>query len=524
MGNSYNKLVVAFVAVTGSFTFGFCNSSVGSIIGFPSFIQYFDLQPSASHTNSILGAMSGLFAGGSAIGALLLPWLADRFGRVRSLQLIALICIISAAIQAGAVHIAMFLVGRFFSGIGTGLIVTLVPVYMSEISPAKERGLFVGSHGSLIVTGYALSAWCGYGLWFSANPSFQWRFELAVQCISPIVLLCGCPWLPESPRWLVDRDRKEEALRILCRLHPDQEAGAKHIKAREEFYQMSQQSLLDRTMTERLGKWALFTQPTYRKRLFCGMLTFFLCQSTGVLVINNFQVLLYNGLGLYDSIPLLLYAVYLTWAAFLNVVSQVLQDRFGRVNLLLVGLIGTSLSIACETAMVAEYSGTTNRVGNGFGVFFLFLFVTFFATFLDVTEYVYCAEIFPTHVRTFGMGMSIFSQATSTVLYTQVAPAAFTNIGWKYYLVFILVPLSGVPLVWKYFPETKGLSLEEIAGAFGEKVAVDITHLDTATREALDRQLADIQIEDLIDRHGSLADVNVSVRVHPEKGGEKSMI
>jgi MFS family permease len=123
------------------------------VLGLPGFYAYFDLDPSGE-SSGILGATSGLFAGGGAIGALFTHWLADRSGRIRAIQISAAICAVSGAIQAGSAHIAMFLVGRFVSGLGVGLIVTLVPIYQSEISPAESRGKVVGSHGTLIVSGY----------------------------------------------------------------------------------------------------------------------------------------------------------------------------------------------------------------------------------------------------------------------------------------------------------------------------------------------------------------------------------
>jgi MFS family permease len=101
----------------------------------------------------------------------------------------------------------------------------------------------------------------------------------------------------------------------------------------------------------------------------------FIAQSTGVLVINNYQVLLYNGLGLYNSIPLLLDALYLTIAALINVVSAAIIDRVGRKKLLIFGIIFCAIDISCEASMVAQLSRADNKVGNGFGVLFLFMYV-----------------------------------------------------------------------------------------------------------------------------------------------------
>jgi MFS family permease len=154
-------------------------------------------------------------------------------------------------------------------------------------------------------------------------------------------------------------------------------------------------------------------------------------QSTGVLVVNNYQVLLYNNLGLYGWLPLLLYAIYTSWAAFMNWVNAMLLDRLGRIPIITWGLTGCICMMICETAMVATYAGTPNKGGNAAGVLFLFLFVTFYGGSQDASSYVYCSEIFPTGVRAHGLGTSIAGLFGSTLLYTQVAPTAFSTIGWK---------------------------------------------------------------------------------------------
>lgn len=191
-------------------------------------------------------------------------------------------------------------------------------------------------------------------------------------------------------------------------------------------------------------------------------------QSTGVLVVNNYQVMLYNSLGLYDSIPLLLYACYDSWAAFMNFVNTLMLDRWGRIRIMLIGMIGCSLSLSGFSAMVAEFSGTSNKIGNGFGVFFLYLFVTFYGGSMDASSYVYCAEIFPTSIRAQGVGASVSGLFIMTLIYTQAAPVAFANVGWKYYLVFIILPWIGVVLMKRFCPETAGLTLEEVGKLFGD--------------------------------------------------------
>jgi MFS family permease len=134
-------------------SYGFSLAVLGSVLGIPAFLENFNLE-SGGQAESLLGATSALFAAGCALGGLFEAWIADRFGRVRTLQMLCALAVISSAIQGGAVHIAMFLIGRFLNGIGVGALLALVPVYMVEISPAATRGLLVGSHGFLIVTGH----------------------------------------------------------------------------------------------------------------------------------------------------------------------------------------------------------------------------------------------------------------------------------------------------------------------------------------------------------------------------------
>lgn len=151
--NRYNFAVAFFVAL-GSFTYGFNSAIIGAVIGQPSFYEYFKFEASSSFGGSFIGACNGLYAGAGVIGSLTVFWFLNVLGRKRAIQVISICCVISAAIQAGSVHIAMFLVGRFLNGLAVGWINCTVPLYMSEIAPAKQRGRLVGTHGLIICSAY----------------------------------------------------------------------------------------------------------------------------------------------------------------------------------------------------------------------------------------------------------------------------------------------------------------------------------------------------------------------------------
>ncbi|KAH0830956.1 MFS sugar transporter [Fonsecaea pedrosoi] len=500
--SAYNFMVAAAVTV-GSFTYGFNNSVIAPVYGIPAFLNYFGLSADTDdqRTASIIGAANGLFFGGGMLGCFTVAWKGDFYGRVRNLQIAAATCLIAAIIQGASVHIAMFIVGRFISGYGSGAIVSLIPTYLSEIAPPHMRGRMVGLAAVGQVTGYAGPATDAISE-MPVHPGVCWfAFKVRLRAlstrerhvlkahsivISPAFILAVSPWLPESPRWLMLRGLHAEAFASLKKLHHTAH-DTDDILAREEYLQIKKQVNLDILKPRTL--WAILKIPSYRRRLFTAMFLEFLYQSTGVLVVNNYQVLLYSNLGLNGSVTLLLYAVYCSWAGVVNFASTYFIDRFGRVKMMIWGTIGSIANIILLMSMIAKYGGTTNKIANGFGVFFLFFYVTWYGFGIDPTIYVYMSELFPTHVRSQGVAMGLASFLGSALVYNEVAGTAFATIGWKYYLVFIAVTLAGLPFLLFCCPETKGLTLEEVGQLFGDEVGLDLTHMTPEQRQELDRKL-----------------------------------
>lgn len=230
----------------------------------------------------------------------------------------------------------MFQAGRFICGLGIGILVTVCPMYLSEMSSAFHRGWLVGHHAIFLVFGYMLAGWVGYACYFAQStvPAFGWRFPLALQCLPPLVLLLGSPWLPRSPRWLVSKGRFDEARSVLERLRQSPD-DPDNLVATEEFHQTREQIHLEAERLATYGSvWkAVFNRRSYRKRMIIGFLTQWGAEFGGPLIIvssysqakstkltkqNNYAVLLYNNLGMTGSMPLLLSALWLTTAGKLK--------------------------------------------------------------------------------------------------------------------------------------------------------------------------------------------------------------
>ncbi|KAI2060022.1 hypothetical protein LOZ43_001862 [Ophidiomyces ophidiicola] len=449
--NVFNLAVVIFVAL-GSTACSYGMAIISSTIGQPSFYKDFQLamqgEPGYDKTSTLIGAMNGLNSAGSAFGCAFVSWSADRYGRLRSLQLGSVILIIGAALCAGSVNMAMFLVARFIAGFGIGILITGIPMYQAEASAPSSRGFMVSMHGIMFAVGYSLASWIGFGCYFlSANgnmTSFAWRFPLAFQAAPAILLLIGSPWLPFSPRWLLEKGRHEEAHAVLIRLHRTAD-DPNNISAEKEYFQMKKQLELDREIKQNTGRWDLFKTGPNRRRAFVGFALMFGNQFTGVLVIANYGVLLYASLGMKTFMPLLLSALWVTASFPGNVFTAFFVDRLGRRFFLLTGLSGLLFCLVMECWTQAVYLGTDNAAGQKAAVFFLFLFIFFWSTFIDATQFLYLSEIFPTQTRSQGMALGMVGTFSATIIVLVAGPIAL---------------------------DTKQRSLEDINAAFGEKVAV----------------------------------------------------
>ncbi|KAH6661162.1 general substrate transporter [Truncatella angustata] len=475
----YNRWVIAFAAL-GSTTYGYGAAVFGATIGQPGWYQFFGLPPNGEPgyvtvTTPVIATANGLLSAGAACACLIMMWSGDYFGRIRNIQAGCFLGLLGGALQGGSTTLAMFQAGRFIMGLSIGTMVTITPMYLSEISSPRSRGWLVGHHAIFLVFGYMLSGWVSYGVYFASNLEFGWRFPLCLQVAPPLILLLGSPWLPRSPRWLAFRGKDDEAWRVLRRLRKCA-TDQSDIVAKKELLQIQEQIKLDR---EKLSAWgghpwkAVLLKKSYRKRMIIGFLTQWGAEFGGPLVINNYSVILYNGLGQTGPMPLLLSAVWLTFAGvILNPGGAWLHDRVNsRRWMYMIGFIGVAITTACLTAMIACFGGTDNKIGNGAGIAFIFLYLVFQGTFCDTTMYIYISEIFPTEIRSIGMGWSLLGQFIATIILLQTAPLAFASVGWRFFLLIICWSIVFVPVIYFYFPETAALSLEAVEQQFGDEIA-----------------------------------------------------
>ncbi|KAK5685720.1 hypothetical protein LTR17_026983 [Elasticomyces elasticus] len=187
---------ICLVVALGSFGYGFGFGAFITVIGVPGFYAYFELDPTSAYTASIIGAINSVFAASAALGALAQGWLGDWLGRKKALAVAGTWALIGAALTTASVSITMLIVVRILQGFGLGMIIALVPLYITEVSPPHRRGMMTGLTCLSFGLGYVGCAFVSLGTYYSTNLTLQWRIPLGLCMVGPAALLIGLPFVP----------------------------------------------------------------------------------------------------------------------------------------------------------------------------------------------------------------------------------------------------------------------------------------------------------------------------------------
>ncbi|KAF2161521.1 hypothetical protein M409DRAFT_69644 [Zasmidium cellare ATCC 36951] len=466
----YLVFVVCFMAF-GSMTYGASASIISTTLGQPSFYNYMDLsegQKYYSQQNSLLEAANSIFYAGGIFGPFMHGWLADAYGRKMSIFVACMINLVSQAFQAGSVHIGMFIAFRFFAGWGAFQAVASVPLYIAEIVPPRDRGKLVDIHAIGINVAYVVTGYIGLGFYFLDTPT-AWRGPLALTTLPPLIICLFIYWFPESPRYLLSKGRDAEAWSVVEKLHTDPSDPSNQF-AKREFYKMLKQIELDRALKASYKE--IFTRPSYRKRAIITMTLLFCVMSSGILVIQNYGVIIFARLG-YNNVQQLLFQTGYTANALLwSTIAMTFVDLVPRNRLIGTGYAMCGFFLTMLTILLSQFENSTNRAALGACVAMIFLYNVSFELGLDGPEFFYQAEIWPSHLRARGYAIATCVYSGINIPWLQAAPTAFANIGYNYYIIFIVCSAFGALMAFFVFPDTLHKPLEEVAALFGDRELV----------------------------------------------------
>ena len=384
---------------------------------------------------------------GTVAGSLLAAIPGDRYGRRDSLRLMAVIYFLSALGCAGAWSWASLVVFRSVAGLGIGGSSVLGPMYIAEIAPASWRGRLVGFFQFNIVFGILLAYLSNYLIGMQHLGSAEWRWELGVSAIPAVFFLVMLFFIPRSPRWLVKKQRLDEAREVL-RL------------TGEANYEQKLQEIRASIDAEHGHANEPLLSAKYKVPLFLAVSIAFFNQFSGINAVLYYLNDIFASAG-FSKVSSGLQAVFigLTNLIFTMIAMSVI-DKFGRKKLLLIGAVGTSGCLAG----VASIFATDKR--RDLLIWLLVTYIAFFAFSQGAVIWVYISEVFPNRVRAKGQSLGSFTHWIMAALISLGFPSVARWSKPLPFVFFAAITVVQFLVVLIAYPETKGASLEEIQKEF----------------------------------------------------------
>ncbi|ORY93328.1 general substrate transporter [Syncephalastrum racemosum] len=450
---------------------GFDASVFNNLQGIDSFMRYMGLSATDPSDQSMIGAVTSCYMAATIVAGLSVsPLVTHYFGRRASIFLGCFIVIIASFIQTFSPNIGAFIGGRIILGLGQGIALPAGPVFMGELCPPQIRGSMLSFWQMMYSVGALVTSYASYGTIQNIGlGDWQWKTITLIQAAIPFICCATIFTCPESPRWLVQSGKIDKARRALLRLREEHEVELEleEIVAAVEWEKNNtSNSLKD-----------LWRDKTIRKRIYLGLIINFGQQVTGQSMMNNYSTKVYQKVFNSNSTVLLINALNYTFGIIFTLTCTFLSDRLGRVKILIIAGIGQGLMLLIA-ATVYVTTPFTEEGGKEYGVgislaLLMFLFTFFYKPGWGATVWIYTSEIFPLSVRGTAVSICTNTQNLANVVMAQAFPPMFVAMGFYSFYVWMGVNFVLVIIVYFFYPETKGVSLEEMDALFGASGKTD---------------------------------------------------
>lgn len=417
------------------------------------------------------GSKLGFFGASNAIGGVIpfifLGWMGDKFGRRIPTALGSLVIIVGVLIEFFATSLNMYIGGKIVLGVGSGLVQMTAAVLVTELSHPKERVQVTTFYNTSIVLGYVIGAWATYGCYRIPN-QWSWRLPTLVQVIPSAYQLALIFFSPESPRWLVAQGKADQAREILVKYHGEGDTHSPVVAF--EFAEI--QEVIEKESEQNITWKEFFSSTANLKRIGLCFATALFSQSSGNLLVSNYltQILKDTGVKADKDITLVNGMVTL-WQYIVALTVTAIIDKFKRRTFFVVGSGGVVVTFIVWTIAAQQYLEKNSLAAGRLVlacIFFFQAFYTFAWTNLVVT---YPLEVVTYQMRAKTWAFVLLTIQVSSIFGGYVNPIGLENIGWKFYIYYCVWVTIIFIIVYFFFVETAGPTLEELTYLFEGKEA-----------------------------------------------------
>ena len=379
---------------------------------------------------------------GTVIGALFGGIPTNRLGRKKTLIWIGIFYFVSAVGSSLVNDPYTFAFFRFLGGVGVGASTIAAPAYVSEISPAKDRGRLVALYQFNIVLGILIAFLSNYLLRNVGENA--WRWMIGVEAFPALIYTLLIFTVPKSPRWLISKNRNEEAKKVLDLINPDGDAEKLMLEIKKE--------------SESHASGENIFMKKYRFPLILAFLIAMFNQFSGINAFLYYAPRIFVEAGLGESTALLSSIGIGVTNLMFTLLGVFLIDRLGRKVLMYIGSIGYIISLSLVSmAFFLDWGGLAVPI-------FLFMFIASHAIGQGAIIWVFISEIFPNHLRASGQSFGTSTHWVLAAIIPSLVPLLFSTIGaGVVFMIFAIMMVFQLLFVIFMMPETKGISLEELS-------------------------------------------------------------